>query len=92
MGTTWDESFAKIVNELHNLEVAWIRAKDEGLDAFPIVERIRELHAQMSDEQLRVYGEYENERASQAARDVRRYKEMLAEAEVELARRKKKVG
>lgn len=90
MATNWDEDFSKIVNTLHNLESLWLRAKNEGSDTSPILERIRELHAQMTDEQLDAYGEYENERASQAARDVRRLKEMLAEADAELARRKSK--
>ena len=44
----------------------------------------------MTDEQLEVYGEYVKERSSQAERDVARIKELLAETEAELARRKNK--
>lgn len=90
MAMTWDEDFSKIVNALNNLESVWSRTKDQGEDTSPIVQRISQLYAQMTDEQLEAYGEYVRERSDQAARDVRRIKESLAEAEAELARRKSK--
>jgi hypothetical protein len=87
---TWDEDFSKIVNALNNLESAWSSAKNEGADTSPIEQNILRLYSEMTDEQLEVYGEYVKERSSQAERDVARIKELLAETEAELARRKNK--
>jgi hypothetical protein len=86
----WDEDFAKIVNTLNHLESVWSRTKSEGGDTSAIQQRISGLYSQMTDEQLKAYGDYAKERESQAAREVTRLKELLAEAEAELARRKNK--
>jgi hypothetical protein len=91
MATIWGEDFSRILNTLHNLESVWSQAKHEGTDTAPIEQTIRELVAQMTDEQLDAFGEYEKERLAQEETKIKDLSQTLAELEAESARRKSRI-
>jgi hypothetical protein len=90
MATEWSHRFSNLLNTLHSLESAWSQAKLEGADIGNIERAIQDLVSRMTDEELDAYGEYEQERLRQAQDKIKKYSQLLAELEAEMARRRAK--
>jgi hypothetical protein len=75
------DHFAHVVNTIHNLESAWLKAKIDGADRSEIERTIRRLISEVTDDELGAYGEYIRESSRQAQDEATNLSHALAEME-----------